>query len=386
MNILILYHRDIHINDSGASRVIITKSNYLADKKNVNIYTTYHHLSPVNKKIKEIKLNALTVESIKKNILKYNIDILDIPTGESLARLGREAVKDTNCKIITEFHTMPGYNLLRIYDDLILSFKEEKVFFKIKPFIKFIFYPLYYWYKSKKQLKYFQDNYYCSDCLVVLSYSFINQYKEIYKLTDVSKMKVIPNPLSFSQSFNINELNLKENLILIVSRLEETSKRLSLAIKAWSRIESLYPEWELLIVGTGNSLNYYKRLVKQNLLKKVLFIGQTNPEKYYMRASIFLMTSAFEGWGLTLTEAQQKGCVPIVMDSFSTVHDIICDEETGFIIPNNNMDMFVDKMIYLIENKNIRMNMAKKSIQSCQKFSPNEVGEKWYSLMINIAK
>lgn len=41
------------------------------------------------------------------------------------------------------------------------------------------------------------------------------------------------------------------------------------------------------------------------------------------------MTSAFEGFGMTLVEAQQYGVVPIVMDSYKSLHDIIKNDETA---------------------------------------------------------
>ena len=56
-------------------------------------------------------------------------------------------------------------------------------------------------------------------------------------------------------------------------------------------------------------------------LTTCLFLkGQKNPEPYYNEASIFMMTSSFEGWGLTLTEAQQYGCVPLAFHSFASLN------------------------------------------------------------------
>ena len=45
-----------------------------------------------------------------------------------------------------------------------------------------------------------------------------------------------------------------------------------------------------------------------------------------------MMTSSFEGWGLTLTEAQQYGCVPLAFHSFASLTDIITDKVNGFAI------------------------------------------------------
>jgi glycosyltransferase involved in cell wall biosynthesis len=58
-------------------------------------------------------------------------------------------------------------------------------------------------------------------------------------------------------------------------------------------------------------------------LKRVNFEGYRNPQPFYKRASIFVMTSANEGFPMTLIEAQQNGCVPVVMNSFSALREII---------------------------------------------------------------
>ena len=66
-----------------------------------------------------------------------------------------------------------------------------------------------------------------------------------------------------------------------------------------------------------------------------------NPEPYYNEASIFMMTSSFEGWGLTLTEAQQYGCVPLAFRSFASLTDIITDKVNGFAIPNDDISLYI---------------------------------------------
>lgn len=43
--------------------------------------------------------------------------------------------------------------------------------------------------------------------------------------------------------------------------------------------------------------SWYKSLVIHYGLQRVFFEGTKNPEPYYNEASIFMMTSSFEGWG-----------------------------------------------------------------------------------------
>ena len=94
-----------------------------------------------------------------------------------------------------------------------------------------------------------------------------------------------------------------------------------------------------------------------------------------------MMTSSSEGWGLTLTEAQQYGVVPIAFDSYASLHDIIQDGENGFIIPNNNISEYIEKLKLLIINQDIRKEMASKCIESSKRFSQKNIIQEWIKLL-----
>ena len=76
-----------------------------------------------------------------------------------------------------------------------------------------------------------------------------------------------------------------------------------------------------------------KSLVIHYGLQRVFFLKGQKTEPYYNEASIFMMTSSFEGWGLTLTEAQQYGCVPLAFHSFASLTDIITDKSQWVCYP-----------------------------------------------------
>lgn len=76
-------------------------------------------------------------------------------------------------------------------------------------------------------------------------------------------------------------------------------------------------------MGDGDDKDLYLELSRRLGLKNISFEGRRNPLDYYRKSAVFLMTSLFEGFGVTLTEAQQMGVVPMAMDSFDAVHDII---------------------------------------------------------------
>ena len=92
------------------------------------------------------------------------------------------------------------------------------------------------------------------------------------------------------------------------------------------------------------------------------------------------MTSSIEGWPMTVLEAQQKGCIPIVMDSFSAIHDIIESGYNGIIVNNGSINEMVDAIQYLISNPQMCYLMAKNAVESTDRFSAEIIGHKWLSL------
>lgn len=137
---------------------------------------------------------------------------------------------------------------------------------------------------------------------------------------------------------------------MIVARLDEHSKRLSLALRIWHEVENRgYGDWKLTIVGHGPDEMYYRTLADELQLKNISFEGRQEPLEYYRRASIFMMTSAYEGWGITLLEAQQMGVVPVVFDSYVALHDIVGNGVNGIIVENGNLDKYVEQLTALMK-------------------------------------
>lgn len=218
-----------------------------------------------------------------------------------------------------------------------------------------------------------------ADKIVLLSPHFIPEYQD-YSGGEKEKFTAIPNMLSFlPEQCDYEE---KKPIVLLVSRMDERQKRIKLALKIWKRIPN--NGWELKIVGVGEDWEYYKRLARKWDLKNISFEGLQNPLPYYKSASIFSMTSAAEGWGLTLTEAQQCGCVPIAFDSYSAVHDIIQSGRNGYIVPNNDIDEYVRVLQELMNNDTLRAELAANAQKDVMRFSRENIAQQWKTLLENL--
>ena len=83
-------------------------------------------------------------------------------------------------------------------------------------------------------------------------------------------------------------------------------------------------DWHFEIYGDGTQKKNVVALSDE--YSNIFYKGVTNNVAEVLEtATILIMTSSFEGWGLVLTEAMASGCIPMAFDSYLSVRDIIED-------------------------------------------------------------
>lgn len=226
-----------------------------------------------------------------------------------------------------------------------------------------------------------------SDYFIALSHTHFPYLQKVMnmvtpKISHYNKLVAINNPLTFEDVSSPSILKEKKKVCLIVARMDEYYKRISLSLKAWQKVQQHLEtrDWVLKVVGDGPSLNDYKEYVNNHKIPNVEFCGRQNPELYYREAKIFLMTSSREGWGLTLTESFQRGVVPIAMDSSPVFRQIITNGEDGYICPNNDIKTLSQLIVALIKNPTQLETMAKCALCSAEKFNLDNAMNAWGNL------
>ena len=201
-------------------------------------------------------------------------------------------------------------------------------------------------------------------------------------------MTAICNSLRFDHFATEADIEGKEKTVIVVARFDEDTKRLSLVLRVWKAIEqdARLKEWKLQLVGDGRDLPFYRYLVDTWHLQRVEFAGQQNPLEYYRKASLFLMTSTAEGWGMVLTEAMQMGTPVVAMDSFGALHDIVVDGKNGRIVPNNDLKAFTGAMKEIMFEPDSRKAMSLQSVETSHVFEMKQVAAKWLALFDEIQK
>ena len=225
--------------------------------------------------------------------------------------------------------------------------------------------------------------YCCSDAYILLTNDFKPLFAKITNIKNLSKLKVIHNPLTLDKAETANGAE-KKKLVLFVGALTER-KGVDRLLEIWNNVCRDCEDWGFVVVGTGPDQLRLQSMVEAQSIPRVEFVGFVeNPSKYYRAASVFMLASSYEGWGLVLTESMSCGCVPIAYDTFEALHDIIDNEDNGFIIQPYNEAVF-SKALKCLMMDNARLNrMGCSAIKKAELFSLDNIASQWYTLFKNI--
>ncbi len=222
------------------------------------------------------------------------------------------------------------------------------------------------------------------------------------------KVSVMPNPLLLQPAKDVPP---KEKVVLAAGRLDAWHyKGFDVLIHAWARIVSSFKflvstdGWKLQIAGTGSeeSLNYLKRLCKENGVEdSVEFLGfRKDVEKLYQDASIFVLSSRYEGFGLVLIEAMSQGCACVACDYKGRQREIIaplekseqssnCQFETcdnGVLCEPDNVEALANAMAKMIIDDDYRERVRMNAIERSKYYSIENTMYRWEALLSSLQR
>ena len=122
-------------------------------------------------------------------------------------------------------------------------------------------------------------------------------------------------------------------------------------------------DFEVSIIGSGELENDLKKQINDNKLNDyVKLLGSMSPEevrKYMEKANIFVFTSDYnEGWGAVLNEAMNSGCASVVSHAIGSASFLIKNNENGLIYKNEDTLDLIEKVKYLINNEDKRVELG----------------------------
>jgi glycosyltransferase involved in cell wall biosynthesis len=281
-------------------------------------------------------------------------------------------VGDNKCKTISVLHGTPMLNYEHLASE-VLVLKENTLIGYLKLIARFFLYPKIKSSYLSSRIHHFNFLFSNSDMVCLLSESYIKDFEVYCKSFDRSKIISISNPNSF-----VPLQCKKKKQLLYVGRLDGGQKRPDRLLKIWKSLYKKFPDWEMIIVGDGKERRRLEESAKN--LERISFVGFQSPEQYYHEASIFCMTSNFEGFPMVLPEAMSFGVVPFSFNSYSAIHDIIVDGKTGVLVKPFSTKEYVAKLALLMSDEDKRILMSENCMKDVTRFSLDNIVNQWITL------
>lgn len=215
-----------------------------------------------------------------------------------------------------------------------------------------------------------------SDGVIVLGKNDLENYKKHYK--KIRKIDYIYNPIALNLE---TTASMKEKRVIAVGRLSK-QKGFDLLIEAWAKIEKDFPDWKLDIFGDGEMKDELQNQINENNLNNIKLRGYaTDIEQEYLNSSIFALSSRYEGFVLVLMEALAKGLPSVSFNCKEGPAETIDDGVNGFLVEMGNVDLFAEKLAYLMKNEDIRYEFSKNARKDLYRFDITEIMDKWETIL-----
>ena len=219
---------------------------------------------------------------------------------------------------------------------------------------------------------------------------FVNQTEgdsEAFKREFNAKCPItyVYNPIDKNEGYTDYDKNSKT---LITAGHFFYTKGYDLALEVAKKVFAVHPDWNWRFVGDGSHFEELKLRAKEyGLENNVIFAGRTkNIDEEYKRASIYVMTSRTEGFGLVLTEAKSYNLPTLAFDVPFGPKEIIDHGKSGYLVSAFDIDKMAEKVCRLIEDEDLRIEFSNHAKDNLDKFSLDAFANRWIEILESVKK
>jgi glycosyltransferase involved in cell wall biosynthesis len=225
-----------------------------------------------------------------------------------------------------------------------------------------------------------------ADVVTAISRGIANELTSRYGLSG-DKVQVIPNPVDVDRVASLGEAELADPrfdsgrpVVVAAGRLHP-QKGFSYLIRAFALVRSALP-CKLVILGEGPQRGELEQLITElGLSADIALPGfQDNPYKYMRRASLFVLSSLYEGFGNVLVEALALG-TPVVSTTCPVGPDeILTHGETGLLVPPADERALAEAMMQLLQDTELQHRLSANGPRRAADFAVQHIVSQYETL------
>jgi glycosyltransferase involved in cell wall biosynthesis len=213
------------------------------------------------------------------------------------------------------------------------------------------------------------------DALVVLTRADERDYASAIRTTVVR----IPNALPRMDG-GIADGSAK--VVAAAGRLT-SQKGFDLLIDAFAPVARRHPDWELRIYGSGREREPLRRRIEAHgLTENARLMGPAQRlGEELAKASVFALSSRFEGFGIVIVEAMSKGLAVAGFDCPRGPGEIIEHDRNGLLVPAGDAAALTRALLVLVENEPLRRRLASAALETARGYEMAAIGARWDELL-----
>ena len=179
----------------------------------------------------------------------------------------------------------------------------------------------------------------------------------------------------------------RQKVVLGAGRLT-WQKGFDLLIDAFVPIAREHPDWQLRIYGDGNrEQRLRRRILRHGVYNNVFLMGATQRLGEFMsRASLFALSSRYEGFGMVIVEAMSKGLPVVSFDCPRGPAEIIEPGRDGILVPPQDVAGMTQALLELIHESDKRKQYGAAAVEKAQKFEISAIGSQWEGLLAQLTQ
>jgi glycosyltransferase involved in cell wall biosynthesis len=180
--------------------------------------------------------------------------------------------------------------------------------------------------------------------------------------------------------------DLTSPVIVAAGRLTP-QKGFDLLIEAFAQVVPQRPGWTLRIFGGGRERAILRAMIlDRGLHDDVFLMGPTQRLGAELsRASIFALSSRYEGFGMVIVEAMSKGLPVVSFDCPRGPGEIVTDGEDGVLVPAEDVDAFAGALLRLTADEHLRRGMGEAALRTARRYDGDAIGRRWHELVDDLA-
>jgi len=144
-----------------------------------------------------------------------------------------------------------------------------------------------------------------------------------------------------------------------------------------------HPEWRLLIYGDGVLRRRLEGMIEALELDRRVELPRATGDmgQAMSGASVFVLSSRYEGFPLILLEAMSKGLACVSFDCPTGPREVVNHGENGLLVPPQDVEKLAEAIIEVIEDEDLRRRLGEAGRAAARRFEMASIGPRWDALL-----